>query len=95
MPFLVRYPAGAPRPVAETVDGLPRVDALVGHIDVLATVADAFGLPAPRTHGTSLFAEELLVGGELEVHAAAPSAARKPSLKRCHFSVESPAGIGK
>jgi arylsulfatase len=74
VPFLVRYPDGAPRPRAEPIDGHQRVAALVGHIDVLATVADAFGLPAPRTHGTSLFEEELPTGRLIPQHLRAPEA---------------------
>jgi len=46
VPFFVRFPDALAR--------RGRSDELIGHVDVLTTVTDALGVPAPRTHGTSL-----------------------------------------
>ena len=77
VPFIVRYPVGATRPRTELVGEYQRVNALVGHLDVLATVAAAFGLPAPPTHGANLFEEELPTGRLIPQHLRGPGAANR------------------
>ena len=76
VPFIVHYPEGATRPRGEMVLGFERVGALVGHLDVLATVAAAFALPAPKTHGVSLF-EPIPNGRLIPQHLRRPDEDRR------------------
>lgn len=50
VPFVVRYPPGYPKPAG---------DSLVGHLDFLPSVLDAFGLPEAPARGKSLIARSL------------------------------------
>ena len=59
VPLIVRFPAGARSPTGWTIDGVRRVDELVGHVDLAATILEALGLDALPTHGTSLLTERL------------------------------------
>jgi hypothetical protein len=56
VPLLLRLPAGLAPPPAAVVDGLARSDALVGHVDVFATLLAALGLDPGATRGRSLLA---------------------------------------
>jgi arylsulfatase len=50
VPFVIRYPEQMPRPSAKS---------LVGHLDFLPSVLDAFGLPQVPARGISLIANEI------------------------------------
>jgi arylsulfatase len=62
VPLMVRFPAGTPHPPGS---------ALVGHLDVLPTVLEFFGLPAAPVRGTSLATEEL-PADRIVAHTLAP-----------------------
>ncbi len=59
VPLLIKAPAGATQPGSRASDGYRRVDTLVGHVDLFATVLAALGAAAPPTHGTNLLAQNL------------------------------------
>lgn len=60
VPFIIRYPEGAVRPtVPRDADGYRRAAVPVAHLDVWATVLEAFGLPEVPSRGTSLFTVDL------------------------------------
>ncbi len=62
VPFFVRFPRATSSSTKPPLGGARRVQDLVGHIDVWPTIVEAFGLDAPKSRGTSLFATQLPTG---------------------------------
>ena len=67
VPCVVRFPAGAPRPATVARDGMERVSAPVGHLDLWPTVLEALGIEPPGRRGLSLFTASL-PKGRLQPH---------------------------
>jgi arylsulfatase len=57
VPLVVRYPRGVAGPPAREVDGVRRVEALVGHVDLWPTVLATLGLPSRGSRGVALLGQ--------------------------------------
>ncbi|MFN0245011.1 MAG: sulfatase [Planctomycetota bacterium] len=59
VPFIVRFPKGAPHVGAQQDGAYRRFAPVVGHLDLWPTIFAAFGISAPPNRGTSLFQKQL------------------------------------